>query len=1286
MKRLSLTLILLAHFFISAQQKEFNIDWDGTILLKNDYSTIELPSFNKAHYSYSKEEGIIFFAEWPISGTFNENAISLSNVSYETITVNDLKGLDRNSIPSEPKLILKNAVARGKTSAFLKLTPIINDRGVYKRITSFSVNYSNTGRDGSSGTSSADSQEIFNSVLSTGQWHRFYVEKSGVFRLSKDFLSQLGVNTNVDPRTIKIFGNGGSMLPLGNSADYPLDLTENAVKFVGEEDGVFDNGDYILFYAEGPFGFNEESETNINLFTEKSYYYVNVSSGLGKRIQPMNQSDLTPDLTIDTFQDYQFYEVDEFNLAKLGRRWFGDRFDIELERTYDFTFPNLDPTQPARLKVLAAGISEATTSIGVSVNGNEIGVINFSAVNLEDSVLASGNQLDSNLSVNSDDISVTLTYDKAGNPSSRGYLDYISIEATRALTFNNEQLIFRNNSVASTSGIVEYTLSSASNVVEIWDITDKFNVNSIMNTDQSSQFSFNAQAGELRTYLAFDELDFYEPLRDNTASVTNQDIKGTIFQNAQGEFQELDYIIVTPAIFLNQAERLAQINRDQYDLTVKVLTLDDIYQEFSSGNPDIGAIRNMVRYVYNNAVSQSGRLKYLCLFGDGSYDYKNRIPNNTNFVPSWHSISSFSLTSSFVSDDFFGLLDDDEGTDLTGSDRLDIAVGRILADSPQRAKELVDKIDAYYQREAFGSWRNNFLAVSDDVDEAWENSLQVTTNNIADFIPQEKTFVNSVKILADAFEQESSAAGDRYPVVNDAFREAIEVGALVVNYFGHGGEDGLAKERIFDKNDAQVINNVCKFNLFVTITCEYTKFDDPGRPTAGEFTYWNKDAGSIALITTTRQIFVTPGRTINEEMEKHLFAFGSNEYPTMAEALRLTKVDPLVSGISQKRLVFFIGDPAMKLAFPEPDIRLTMINDVPIGGNTDDLKALDKVKLSGEVTNPSGDVLTNFNGTLTATVYDKSIQRQTLGNDNTTEGGQLIILDFETLGNIIFKGQATVENGQFEFEFVVPRDIGIPLGPGKVSFYAVEQSFALDKAGSSFDISVGGINENAEADETPPLISLFMNDENFVSGGITNESPTLLAKLSDDNGINTVSGIGHDISAILDGDETNPFILNDYYQANVDDYTSGTVSFPFRDLEPGLHTLTFKAWDVYNNSSTSEIQFMVFDADETLTITNVLNYPNPFVNYTEFWFNHNSTEPLDISVQIFTVTGKLVRTLNGQTTGGSKNTSSISKDIVWDGRDDFGDRIGKGVYVYKLKVRSNTLNKQVEKIEKLVIL
>ena len=607
---------------------------------------------------------------------------------------------------------------------------------------------------------------------------------------------------------------------------------------------------------------------------------------------------------------------------------------------------------------------------------------------------------------------------------------------------------------------------------------------------------------------------------------------------------------------------------------------------------------------------------------------------------------------------------------------------------------MVDKVAVYYSKEAFGSWRNNFIAISDDVDETYESTLQETTDAIADEITAAKPFLNAVKIHTDSYQQEASAGGDRYPEVTGAIANAIENGGLVVNYFGHGGEDGWAFERLFQKADVQALRNDCKLACFVTVTCEYTKFDNPFRVTAGELVYWNKRGGAISLITTTRQIFVSVGVDFNIKLEEYLFSYNDSdiyadhEYPSMAEALRLTKNSNSIAGVGQKYLVFYIGDPALKLAFPKPNVRLTKINDLPAAGNTEVLEALSYAKLSGEVTDVAGNLLTNYNGKVVTTIYDKPIERETLANDNTLDGGVLIKLDYETLGEVIFRGQSTVTNGEFEFDFIVPRDIGIPVGFGKVSFYASTESPISDQSGATTTtLQIGGINENAAEDNLGPNINLYMNDENFVSGGITNESPTLLVKLQDENGINTASGIGHDIVALLDGDEVNPYVLNNYYVTELDDYTRGGLSFPYRDLEPGLHTLTVKAWDVYNNSSTAELQFRVFDENENLVIENVLNYPNPFVNYTEFWFSHNSSEVLDVSVQIFTVSGKIVRTLNGQTTGvGTKSTSSTSRDIVWDGRDDFGDKIGKGTYIYKLKVHSSATNKTVEKIEKLVIL
>jgi hypothetical protein len=592
----------------------------------------------------------------------------------------------------------------------------------------------------------------------------------------------------------------------------------------------------------------------------------------------------------------------------------------------------------------------------------------------------------------------------------------------------------------------------------------------------------------------------------------------------------------------------------------------------------------------------------------------------------------------------------------------------------QQAEEMVNKVIEYHDIKSYGSWRNNYVAISDDSDKPSDLTLQAKQNNLTDLIVAQKPFINFKKILLDSYVQESSAGGKRYPKAREEIFAAFEKGALVFNYLGHGGEDGLTGERIWEKSDGENLNNRYKYPLFITITCSFSRFDNPFRPTAGEYTYWNPKGGAVSMITTIRSIGQGNAEVFNDRLSQYLFSYNSDTYTSIAEALRLAKN---VSPSSSTNVVCYLGDPALMLAIPRPKVVLTKVNDVPITGPIDDFKSLSFIKLNGEVLDENNNLLLTYNGDLAVNIFDKNIVKTTLNNDFNSPP-----INFVVLGETIFRGNASIVNGKFEFGFVVPRDIRIPVDNGRISFYAKRNQIYLDKTGYNTDIKIGGINPNAAVDNIGPRVKLYMNDETFVNGGITNRSPFLLALLEDENGINTASGIGHDIVGILDGDESNPYIMNDYYETELDDYTRGRVYFPYRNLEPGLHTITFKAWDVYNNPITAEIQFIVV-GDETVTLKNVLNYPNPFVSYTEFWFSHNRPfEPLDVQVQVMTITGKIVWTKNQTIT----TDGFLSREITWDGKDDFGDRIGKGVYVYKLTVRSTLTNKKTEKIEKLVIL
>lgn len=1277
MKILLLLLVFIAYVNSHAQVDKFNLNWDNySEIAENIQGDFDLINLNPAHFEYDENKGSLLYTRF-----FEGNYTDLVLQNIQSVRVSkDLKD-EISVISQELDYQFSQVYAQSQRKLLLKMNPFFYKNNEVHKVISFEI--APTTRLSSSSaepnfTSERSNSQITNSIFSSGDVTKFYVEETGVHRMEFSFLRTLGITeSGIPSENIKIYGHGGGMLPLLNQANEHLDPPEIAIQMFDGDDGVFNEGDYVLFYATHTEAWSEENATHLNLYADRSYYYLSTATGGGKRMTASNQPLGAASTIITSFDDYQFYEVDETSLSLVGRRWFGDRFDVETERTYAFNFPNLVQDKPIQLDIRVGAISPVRSSFDVSVNGQAID----NSINLlgtADNTPSRGAELRTQVNSNSDEVNIQLVYNKEANPGARGFLDLISVEARRELIANENQFKFRNKDVSTSNGIGEYVIQNASGVTQVWEITDPYNPTFMVNADQSALFSFKSSLGSAREFQAITSSYFQPRVEPGNSLVQRQNIKGTILTDAQGRFQDLDYLIITQSSFMSAANRLAQYRRDKDGLVVKTLAVEDIYEEFNSGKQDIGAIRNLVKYIYDHASSPENRIKFLGIIGDASVDYKNRLQGNTNIVPTFQSIGSFStLVSSFMSDDFFVMMNPNEGRIERGG-LMDLAVGRILADTPQRANTMVDKIISSERREAYAQWRNNFVLVSDDANTISDFSNQQKLDDLGDEISENKPSVNVKKIHSDAFQQVAGAGGDRYPQVNKAITDAIEVGSTVVNYFGHGGEDGLAQERIVTQTNTQNWNNPNRYTCFVTVTCEFTKFDNPLRMTGGELTFWNENGGASSLVTTTRAITVTAGVRFNQAFAPFLFDYDNND-ETIAESVARAKRN--ISG-NGKRIVFFIGDPAMRLPLPKPRVQLTSINDIPISQFSDTLQGLGKYKFEGQIVDASNQQLQNYKGDLSAVVFDKRIDRRTLGNDGTQINGELAIMEFTTLGENLFRGQASVENGEFEFEFILPKDTRVPVDKGRVSFYSSREGQLEEYSGFNTDILIGGLNENAPEDNEGPIINLFMNDESFVNGGITDNQPFILALLEDENGINTAGGIGHDIVGILDGDEANPIILNEYYEAEQDDYTKGKVYYRLRDLEDGEHTLSIKAWDVYNNSQTQDIQFVVAGNDE-LKITRVLNYPNPFIDYTEFWFNHNRPfEPLEVMVQVFTITGKLVWTQNQ-----IANTSGfLFREMSWDGRDDFGDKIGKGVYVYKLTVKSTLTNHKVEKYEKLVIL
>ncbi|MDB4198777.1 type IX secretion system sortase PorU [Polaribacter sp.] len=1123
--------------------------------------------------------------------------------------------------------------------------------------------------------------QVNNSVLAAGDWYKFSIDTTGVFKIDKSLLQRIGINTNgLNPKNIQIFGNGGALLPVLNSDFRIQDLKENAIFIEGEADGSFDANDFILFYAKGPHDWvlntvKKTANHRQNIYSDKAYYFITVGSSNGKRITKKATNTTQASTIITSFDDFTFYEKDEINLIAAGTQWFFyDDFNIENTQTFTIPFSNALKNTAVSVKIRAVSASISSSLMEVKVNGLAYPALNFSPINSSNKANAS--EKISLVENSSDFIKIEINYNNNGNPSANAYLDFIEIVGKKELKADATQFSFRSFEQSNAIGVVEYQIKNATNIFQVWDVSNFLLPSAISNEATDSNFIFRDNGGQPKEYVVLNESDFYIPETIENAKIVNQNLHA---------LRDLNYVIITSSELASEAKRLAEYHEVNSGLTTKVVLLDEIYNEFSSGSKDITGIRDFIQHIYDPDSPVEKKLKYVCFFGDASYDYKDRLSGNNNIVPVKLSENSFNLASSWVTDDFFVMLGANEGK-MNGADTIEVVSSRIPVTGAAQARTVVDKILSYYSKNATGDWRNTITLLADDIDADYDIPIQKGVEVIADAIKKNKPVFNVNKIYLDSYVQQNASGGERYPEVNDAITNAIEKGTLVLDYFGHGGEDGFASEKILEKPQIQGFYNPNTLPLLITVTCDFSRFDNPSRITAGELTFWNKTGGAASMITTTREVFISVGQRFNESLIKVLLEF-NNEDVTISEALMNTK-NSFTN--TQKFFIYSFGDPAMKLAVPEPNIQITKMNGKEMTQPQDTLKALSKVSFEGVVLDNIGNRLSDFNGTLSTTVFDKSLDRKTLGNNSFGE-----IMDFDTQDSKIFKGKSSVVNGSFSFDFIVPKDIKIAFGEeidmngdpvfkkGKISLYANDTVSYKEKAGYNIDITVGGIDENAPEDTAGPELKLFMNDESFIDGGTTNASPNLIAVLSDISGINTsITAIDHDIIGVLDGDALNPLVLNDFYETELDDFTKGKVTYRLRDLEVGPHTLKIKAWDTYNNSSETTLNFVVI-SDAVLNLENVLNYPNPFVNYTEFWFNHNKpNEALEVQVQIFTVSGKLVKTIhqNIQTTG------SLSRDISWNGLDDFGNKIGKGVYVYRLRVKATETNLVSEKYEKLVIL
>jgi hypothetical protein len=632
----------------------------------------------------------------------------------------------------------------------------------------------------------------------------------------------------------------------------------------------------------------------------------------------------------------------------------------------------------------------------------------------------------------------------------------------------------------------------------------------------------------------------------------------------------------------------------------------------------------MARYFYANQLEYTTPLRYLLLVGDGHYNNRN---SEKSFIPTYQSENSLHKIWSFVTDDFFGLLDENEG-EIYGY--LDIGVGRLTCKTKREADIIIDKIIRYDSAESQGEWRNRISFIADDED---FNIHMIDTEKLIDTVQAHYPGFYIEKIYFDAFQQKVSSGSVTYPEVTEAINRRVKEGTLILNYVGHANSKSLAHENVLQISDINTWDNANRLPVFVTATCDFGQFDDDD-DSAGEKILSSPNGGGVGLFTTTRVVYSNANYNLSNNFYRSIF-----EHDEKGEKLRLGEVMRRAKNATRydtNKLNFtLLADPSMRLAFPKYNVKTTSINKKNIDSELITIGALEKVTVTGEIIGLDDQRLTSFNGEITSMMYDKEMTIKTLAND----GGMPFV--FNARNNLVYKGVSKVVNGVFEFSFVVPKDISYQVGKGKLYHYA---SNGLEDAnGSTDDFLIGGTGKNPITENNPPRIELFMNDENFKPYGKVASNALLIVKLFDETGINTVgAGIGHDLIAILNDDYSNPFILNDFYVSKTNSYQEGTIVYPVNNLSPGQHKIKVKVWDVQNNSSEEEIYFVV---EEGFEIFQVVNYPNPVTTYTNFSIKHNLPgELFDVTVELFALDGKKVHEFE-QSAGSS---GGVVSRLRWD--------------------------------------
>ena len=1156
--------------------------------------------------------------------------VAIGNTIYEP--VNDLIPA-LNTVQNE-EITFKSDIGVSAGKSFLRLTvfPFIRKNNHVEKLVSFTISILESQNKLKSANVAYPWKT--SSVLGSGKWVKIKTKDRGIYKVTYDQIKQWGL---ANPDQAVLYGTGGYMLPYRNSELRSDDLLTYPV-WKGKDSA---GKDCLFFYSTGNIQVNQDLTTGTfshqqNYYATEAYFYLS-DQGTLKTIEKIAEVAGDAGRKVISFSNYAFYEKESVNLISSGSQWFGERFIQGSTQSINISLENPDLTKPALISVSVAGRTSSTSNMDVIMNGKSILNLPFGAYGEYE--FAKQNVKSTSTTIPEKNIQLKLTY-LGGNSSSEAWLDYISVNYQSFLFMNSDVYSFRGRGVDGQIPISEFVLYNVSASTRIFDVTDPAVTFEVLANFAEGQLKFKSNSELTREYVAFNPGGTI-PSAELVGTVANQNLHAS-------ELSEM--IIVSNPSLLKVANELADYHRVSDQMTVQVLTPEVIYNEFSGGLPDPSAFRNYFRMCYDRG-KQTGKntLKYVLLMGDGSFDNRNIQKKNLNMLPTFQSENSLIETESFVTDDFFVFLDENEGGSYG---TVDLGIGRIPARTIAEAEIVLDKIMTYQTKESMGNWRNIVTFIADDGNTA-DGYTTIHTDqaeSLARFVNKTHPAFFTERIYLDTYKRILTAGGEKYPDVNVAIDNRIKRGTLVMNYTGHGNERGLADESIIDIAGIKSWNNYNRLPIFVTATCSFSRFDE-NETSAGEYVLFNPVGGGVGLFSTTRLVYSGANFVLNSKFFKYIFEKdqqGNNL--RLGDVMRLAKASAN-TGINQLNFTL-LADPALRLANPINQVVTSSINGNDAKIESDTINTLSVVTVKGYVANSQGVKLTSFNGEITPSVYDKAIQLKTLGNagQETTS--------FTLQNNVIYKGLASVKNGEFEFSFFVPKETSYKLGKGNILYYAYNE--LVDASGYFDNFYLGGSLGSSISDTKGPKIDLYMNSESFKDGGTVSASSVMLANIIDENGINTSGiGIGHDITAILDGENSNILILNDYFQTDKDSYTSGKIVFPLTKLSEGKHVLKIKVWDVFNNSSEKEIKFVVKD---DFRIETVSAYPNPMQGETRFVFTHNQPDEIfSVELEVFQSTGSRVDLVKA--TVGSQGIESLPLEWIPTERQV---KLKSGVYIYRI--------------------